>query len=165
MLIILYKSIIYKSAFNQASILILEYCSTYISDQKSLSFSHDIPVASTSLFSLKLLRRRSLSGHTEWLYVRHPDTQFFYSANGHFFNIAIIFIVFLMELWPPEFLSRLTKYIPFLPMKHYEGLIWGSLSAYSKINFLVWCGVCSQSLSKESALTLNLMLVLTSTLF
>lgn len=118
MLIILYNSIIYKSAFNQASILILEYCSTYISDQKSISFSHDIPVASTSLFSLKLIRRRSLSGHTEWLYVRHPDTQFFYPGNGLFFNIAIISIAFLMELWPPEFLSRFTKYITFCSLSH-----------------------------------------------
>lgn len=139
MLIILYNSIIYKSAFNQASILILEYCSRYISDQKSISFSHDIPVASTSLFSLKLLRRRSLSGHTEWLYVRHPDTQFFYPGNGHFFNIAIISIAFWMELGPPEFLSRFNKYITFCyyPMKHYEGLIWGSLSAYCK-QCLMW---------------------------
>lgn len=165
MLIILYNSIIYKSAFNQASILILEYCSTYISDQISLSFSHDIPVASTSLFSLKLLRRRSLSGHTEWLYVRHPDTQFFYPGNGLFFNIAIISIAFLMELWPPEFLSRLTKYKPFLLI-----IPWNTTKAWFGGHLVhivssVWCEACRQSLSKESALTLNLLLVLTSTLF
>lgn len=131
MLIILYKSIIYTPAFNQASILILEYCSTYISDQKSLSFSHDIPVASTSMFSLKLLRRRSLSGHTEWLYVRHPDTQFFYPGNRLFFNIAIISIAFLMELWPLEFLSHFTKYITFCSLSH---------ETLRRLDFFFWGG-------------------------
>lgn len=117
MLIILYNSIIYKSAFNQALIWSLNTAAHTFLIKKVFHFlmiylgKYFVVQSKITKTSFSFRSHRMIIRPSSWYTVLLP-------GQWTFFNIAIISIAFLMELWPPEFLSHFTKYITFCSLSH-----------------------------------------------